>query len=46
MAAISNSFLAERSNMDWPQLSLMGVLVTSKENRNPMRGMEVTEGGL
>ena len=46
LAAIGDSFADERSGMDWPQASLMGVLVTSRENRNPMRGMEVTEGGL
>jgi hypothetical protein len=26
----------------WPDASVMGVTVTSKENRNPMRGMEIT----
>ncbi|MDR3001117.1 MAG: hypothetical protein LBU89_07620 [Fibromonadaceae bacterium] len=43
LEAIRNSFATERGNVDWPLTSLMGVLVTSKENRNPMRGMEVTE---
>ncbi|MDR0517194.1 MAG: hypothetical protein LBH25_09150 [Fibromonadaceae bacterium] len=37
MEELQNSF-----GEDWPGASVMGVAVVSKENRNPMRGMEVT----
>jgi hypothetical protein len=42
---VENSFVAVRNGVEWPATSLMGILVTNKENRNPMRGMEVTEQG-
>ncbi len=38
---IANSFEEERGGMAWPQASIMGLITTSKENRNLMRGMEV-----
>jgi len=43
-AAAVNSFPAERQGMEWPQASVLGVIATSKENRNPMRDMEATGG--
>jgi len=42
LAAIQSSFPEERGASEWPQPSLVGVVVTSKENRNPMRDMEAT----
>ncbi len=38
LQALSSSF-----GYAWPQASVAGVMVTSRENRNPMRDMEVTE---
>jgi hypothetical protein len=40
LAAIADSFAEERNGMEWPQTSVAGIIVTSKENRNPMRDME------
>ena len=40
LAAIANSFAEERNGIEWPQTSVAGIIVTSKENRNPMRDME------
>jgi len=34
---IANSFADERGNMAWPQASVMGLIATSQEHRNPMR---------
>ncbi|MDR2554155.1 MAG: hypothetical protein LBC64_01895 [Fibromonadaceae bacterium] len=41
-AAAVNSFPSERGGMAWPQASVLGIVATSKENRNPMRDMEIT----
>ncbi|MDR3001019.1 MAG: hypothetical protein LBU89_07130, partial [Fibromonadaceae bacterium] len=38
--AMRNSFGDERGDVAWSEASVVGVLVTSKEGRNPMRGME------
>jgi hypothetical protein len=35
--AMRNSFAEERGSVEWPEASVMGVIVTSKENRNLMR---------
>ena len=40
LAAMASSFEEERGGMEWPQTSVMGLIVTSKESRNPMRDME------
>jgi hypothetical protein len=46
LAAIENSFAAERTVGEtvqpWPQTSVFGLILTSQENRNPMRWPEVT----
>jgi len=38
--AMDNSFHEECGEAQWPQTSVLGVIVTSKESRNPMREME------
>ena len=43
--SIENSFPEERQGMPWPQASVLGIVVTNKENRNPMRDMEITGQG-
>jgi hypothetical protein len=35
--AMKNSFSEERGSSEWPEASVMGVIVTSKESRNLMR---------
>jgi len=35
--AMRNSFTEERGGVEWPETSVMGVMITSKENRNMMR---------
>ena len=39
--AMKASFAEERGDVAWPEASVMGVLVVSKEGRNLMRGMEI-----
>ena len=38
--AMKASFAEERGDVAWPEASVMGVLLVSKEGRNLMRGME------
>ncbi|MCL2207015.1 MAG: phage tail tube protein [Fibromonadales bacterium] len=40
LAELAQSFATERYGIEWPQTSVVGVMVVNKENRNPMRGME------
>jgi hypothetical protein len=40
--AVINSFPSERQGMECPQASVLGIIVTNRENRNPMRDMEIT----
>jgi hypothetical protein len=39
-AQAANSFPSERAGMAWPQTSVVGIVYTNKEGRNPMRDME------
>ena len=41
-AAAVNSFPAERQGLAWPQASVLGIIAMNRENRNPMRDMEIT----